>query len=165
VDANPGATIFGYPVHDPQRYGVVELDGKGAVVSIQEKPAKPPGNLAIPGLYIYDGQAAAFARTLTQSSRGELEITDVHKRYMEQGTLIVRRMERGMAWLDAGTPESLLEAGTFIHAIEQRQGLKVGCPEEVALHLGYLDVDAFARSVAQLPVSAYRTYCESLLSQ
>ncbi len=163
IAANTGATVFGYPVVDPQRYGVVEVDEGGNVVSIEEKPKNPRTNLAIPGVYVYNEAVCEIADSIEPGPRGELEITDVHKRYHELGALNVVRLGRGIAWLDTGTPESMLEAGTFIHAIEKRQGLKIGCLEEVALHMGYLSADEFRASVAALPNSSYKTYCESLI--
>lgn len=161
---NTGATVFGYPVTDPERYGVVEMGPNGKVLSIEEKPAKPKSNLAIPGLYVYNNDVVQIAADLKPSKRGELEITDVHQIYLEQGALNVEMIGRGIAWLDTGTPESLLDAGIFVHAIEKRQGLKIGCLEEIALQQGFLDRESFIRSVEQLPKSSYRAYCESLLT-
>ena len=163
LTSNSGATIFGYPVTDPQRYGVVELDAAGRIVSIEEKPAEPRSNLAIPGLYVYSNDVVEIAASLTPGRRGELEITDVHREYMQRNNLHVQPLGRGIAWLDTGTPESLLDASTFIHAIEKRQGLKIGCLEEVALHQGFLSQDAFRECVRNLPHSDYRSYCESLV--
>lgn len=159
---NTGATVFGYPVTDPERYGVVEMGPGGKVLSIEEKPTQPKSNLAIPGLYVYNNDVVDIAANLQPGKRGELEITDVHRIYLERGQLNVEMIGRGVAWLDTGTPESLIEASTFIHAIEKRQGLKIGCPEEVALQQGFLTPDEFRTSVAQLPNCSYRTYCESL---
>lgn len=159
---NTGATVFGYPVTDPERYGVVEMGPGGNVLSIEEKPTQPKSNLAIPGLYVYNNDVVDIAANLQPGKRGELEITDVHRIYLERGQLNVEMIGRGVAWLDTGTPESLIEASTFIHAIEKRQGLKIGCPEEVALQQGFLTPDEFRTSVAQLPNCSYRTYCESL---
>ncbi|MEY3386099.1 MAG: glucose-phosphate thymidylyltransferase [Bacteroidota bacterium] len=160
---NAGATVFGYPVTDPERYGVVEMGPGGKVLSIEEKPAKPKSNLAIPGLYVYNNDVVEIAANLQPGKRGELEITDVHRIYLERGALNVEMIGRGVAWLDTGTPESLLDASTFIHAIEKRQGLKIGCPEEVALQQGFLSTEEFLASVAQLPNSSYRQYCESIV--
>ena len=157
------ATIFGYQVMDPERYGVVEVDDSGKILSIEEKPAEPRSSLAIPGLYVYDSSVCDVATTLKPSKRGELEITGIHQHYFDEGKLAFELLGRGVAWLDTGTPESLMEASTFIHAIEKRQGLKIGCLEEVALHRGFLDVDAFNKTVAQLPTSPYRQYCEGLV--
>ncbi len=156
---NPGGTIFGYPVQDPQRYGVVELDANGRVVDIVEKPAVPRSPYAIPGLYIYTADVVEIARTLRPSARGELEIVDVHRAYLSQGRLRVELLGRGIAWLDTGTPESLIEASIFIHAIEKRQGMKIACPEEIALHQGYITLEQFYRHVHSLPDSPYKQYC------
>lgn len=164
IRLNTGATIFGYQVHDPERYGVVEIDNDGTVLSIEEKPDEPRSNLAIPGLYVYDESVAEIASSLKPGARGELEITDVHRIYHEQKRLSVLRLGRGIAWLDTGTPESLHDAGTFIHAIEKRQGLKIGCLEEVALHQGFLSPEEYRASVGLLPQSSYKNYCESLLA-
>jgi len=158
-----GATIFGYRVQDPQRYGVVEMGADGRVVSIEEKPAKPRSSMAIPGLYVYNAGVCDVAASLKPSERGELEITDVHRIYLERNDLHVVPLGRGIAWLDTGTPESLIEAGTFIHAIEKRQGTKIGCLEEVALHQGFITTDEYHRAVAMLPPSDYRRYCEQIL--
>ncbi len=163
INSNKGATIFGYQVGDAGRYGVVEVDSSGNVLSLEEKPSNPRSNLAIPGLYVYDSSVCDIAQSLKPSARGELEITDIHQKYLDNGLLNVVVLGRGIAWLDTGTAESLLEASTFIHAIEKRQGLKVGCLEEVALHKGYLDAAAYQRSIETLPLSPYRSYCESLL--
>ncbi|MBU3678885.1 MAG: glucose-1-phosphate thymidylyltransferase RfbA [Candidatus Kapabacteria bacterium] len=160
---NTGATVFGYPVTDPERYGVVEMGPGGKVLSIEEKPTAPKSNLAIPGLYVYNNDVVEIAANLQPGKRGELEITDVHRIYLEREQLNVEMIGRGVAWLDTGTPESLIEASTFIHAIEKRQGLKIGCPEEVALQQGFLTPDEYRASVALLPNCSYRTYCESLL--
>ena len=164
IAANTGATIFGYRVSDPERYGVVEIGSEGQILSIEEKPKKPRSDLAIPGLYVYDSTVTDIAMSLTPGPRGELEITDVHRVYHEQNRLNVQQLGRGIAWLDTGTPESLLDASTFIHAIEKRQGLKIGCLEEVALHQGFLSPDEYRASVSLLPASSYRSYCESLLT-
>ncbi|MBK9181995.1 MAG: glucose-1-phosphate thymidylyltransferase RfbA [Ignavibacteria bacterium] len=164
IAANTGATIFGYRVSDPERYGVVEIGPEGQILSIEEKPKKPRSDLAIPGLYVYDSTVTDIAMSLTPGPRGELEITDVHRVYHEQNRLNVQQLGRGIAWLDTGTPESLLDASTFIHAIEKRQGLKIGCLEEVALHQGFLSPDEYRASVSLLPASSYRSYCESLLT-
>jgi glucose-1-phosphate thymidylyltransferase len=158
-----GGVIFAYPVSDPERYGVVEFDPHGNAISIEEKPAEPRSNLAIPGLYVYSNDVVEIAASLMPGRRGELEITDVHREYMQRNNLHVQPLGRGIAWLDTGTPESLLDASTFIHAIEKRQGLKIGCLEEVALHQGFLSQDAFRECVRNLPHSDYRSYCESLV--
>lgn len=165
IDANKGATIFGYAVTDPQRYGVVEVDDSGHVISIEEKPLQPKSALAIPGLYIYDSDVCSIASSLKPSARGELEVTAIHSAYLKMDKLNIVKIGRGIAWLDTGTPESLLDAGTFIHAIEKRQGLKIACLEEVALRTGLLTREQYVKSIAALPLSSYRDYCESLLSQ
>jgi glucose-1-phosphate thymidylyltransferase len=165
IASNTGATIFGYPVTDPERYGVVELDKDGNVVTIEEKPTQPRSNLAIPGLYIYRSTVCDIAETLMPSARGEVEITSVHQAYLDRKELKVVMMGRGMAWLDTGTPESLLDASTFIHAIEKRQGLKIGCLEEVALRQGFLTMDEYRRTINDLPSSPYRSYCEQFLEK
>ena len=146
VDARAdGATIFAYRVQDPGRYGVVALDENGYATSIEEKPAKPKSNYAVVGLYFYDNSVVDIAANIKPSARGEYEITDVNRAYMEQGRLRVEIMGRGVAWLDTGTPESLLQAGNFIETLERRQGLKVGCLEEIAFQLGYIDAAALAK--------------------
>lgn len=163
IESNVHATIFAYRVNDPHRYGVVEINESGKVASIQEKPAQPRSNLAIPGLYIYDANAAAIARTLTPSARGEIEITDVHTSYLNREELRVHVLERGVMWLDTGTPDALMEAATYIHAVERRQGMKIGCPEEVAWRMGFISSSDLEQWLAVLPPSPYRTYCESIL--
>lgn len=158
-----GATIFGYPVHDPERYGIVELDDDGQVLSLEEKPEKPRTNLAVPGLYLYDGEAPRMARELAPSHRGEIEITDLNLAYLAAGSLRAVEIGRGVAWLDSGTHQSLLEAAAFIATIEQRQGLKISCPEEIAFRMGYVDAEAMARTIDAMPRSPYREYCQSIL--
>lgn len=158
-----GATVFAYPVQDPERYGVVEFDAAGRAVSLEEKPARPKSRYAVTGLYFYDARAVEFARSLTPSARGELEITDLNRLYLEQGALDVQVMGRGHAWLDTGTHESLLEAGMFIQTIEKRQGLKIACPEEIAWRARWID-DAQLRALAQpLAKSGYGQYLLRLL--
>lgn len=153
-----GATVFAYRVEDARRYGVVSFDADGRAVDLQEKPAQPRSNHAVTGLYFYDGQAPALARQLQPSARGELEITDLNRLYLQQGQLTVQRLGRGHAWLDTGTPDALLEAGQFVAALEKRQGLKVACPEEIAYRLGYLDT-AQLRALAQpLVQNSYGQY-------
>jgi glucose-1-phosphate thymidylyltransferase len=160
-----GALIFGYPVRDPQRYGVVELDEKGEVVSLEEKPAQPRSNLAVPGIYLYDGRVAELAHGLEPSPRGELEITDLNRAYLERGLLRAVALGRGIAWLDTGTQESLLDAANFIAAIEQRQGLKIACLEEIAWRRGYLDRAGLEAALRAMPASPYRDYVRSLLEE
>ncbi|HXP91127.1 MAG TPA: glucose-1-phosphate thymidylyltransferase RfbA [Fibrobacteria bacterium] len=160
-----GALVWGYPVNDPERYGVVEFDATGRVLSIEEKPSKPRSRYAVPGLYVYDNTVVARARAQKPSPRGELEITDLNNSYLAEGALRVEKLGRGIAWLDTGTTESLLEASQFIHAIEARQGLKVCCPEEVAYRQGYLDRSGFAALLAAMPKSSYRSYLEGLLAE
>jgi glucose-1-phosphate thymidylyltransferase len=153
-----GAQIFGYYVQDPERYGVVEFDPQGVALSIEEKPAAPKSNYAIPGLYLYDGEVTEIARSMQPSPRGELEITDVNLAYMSLGKLSVQKLGRGIAWLDTGTHQSLLEASHFIGTLEARQGLKIGCLEEIALRMGYLSCSEMARVIADTPKSSYREY-------
>lgn len=153
-----GATIFGYWVNDPQRYGVVEFDSARRVISIEEKPQNPKSNYAIVGLYFYDARAVDIARAITPSWRNELEITDMNQAYLDFGELRVETMGRGLAWLDTGTQESLLQAANFIHAIEQRQGLQVGCLEEIALTMGYLDRPTISLRTQRAPTSDYSAY-------
>jgi glucose-1-phosphate thymidylyltransferase len=160
-----GAVIFGYPVSDPRRYGVVEIGDGDMAVSLEEKPSDPRSNLAVPGFYFYDSDVVDIAKNLAPSPRGELEITDVNKAYLERGDLRVIRLGRGIAWLDSGTHESLLEAANFIATIEHRQGLKVACLEEIAYERGYIDHGDLGRIVAGLPNSGYRTYLEQILTQ
>jgi glucose-1-phosphate thymidylyltransferase len=161
--AGDGAQILAYHVNDPQRYGVVEFDDRGRAVSLVEKPAKPRSNYAVTGLYFYDGQAPALARTLKPSARGELEITDLNRLYLEKGLLRVRLMGRGFAWLDTGTHETLLEAGQFIQTIERRQGLKAACPEEVAWRKGWIGDDRLKALAEPLIKSGYGQYLLGLL--
>ena len=153
-----GATVFGYYVSDPHRYGVVEFDDRLQAISIEEKPAEPKSNYAVTGLYFYDNQVIDMAASLAPSPRGELEITDINKIYLEQGSLEVALMGRGMAWLDTGTHESLLQASNFVHTIEKRQGLKIACPEEIAYRQGWIgaeDVEAIASSMKNNGYGAY----------
>jgi glucose-1-phosphate thymidylyltransferase len=157
-EAGDHATIFAYHVDDPTGYGVVEISDDGRVVAIEEKPQRPRSHWAVPGLYVYPPGVVAEARQLVPSDRGELEITDLHRRYLEQGRLRARRMGRGTAWFDTGTVQDLLEASNFIEAIQRRQGLLVGCPEEVALRLGLIDVSDLQCLVDELPAGSYRDY-------
>ena len=162
-DFATGAVIFGYPVRDPERYGVVEFDESSKVVSLVEKPKQPRSNLAVPGIYLYDSTVVERTRRLRPSARGELEITDLNRAYLESGELRALRLGRGIAWLDTGTHESLLEAANFIATIEQRQGLKIACLEEIAFRQGFIDAAGLERSVAAMPASPYRDYCAALL--
>jgi glucose-1-phosphate thymidylyltransferase len=158
-----GATVFAYPVRDPERYGVVGFDGEGRVTSLEEKPAKPRSRYAVTGLYFYDDTVVERARRVQPSARGELEITDLNRMYLEEGLLKVELMGRGMAWLDTGTCESLHEAGSYIRTLEHRQGLKVGCPEEVAWRLGWISSDQLTALAAPLRKSGYGDYLLQLL--
>jgi glucose-1-phosphate thymidylyltransferase len=160
-----GATVFAYRVSDPQRYGVVEFDAAGRVVSLEEKPARPKSPWAVTGLYFYDSRAPGFAAALKKSARGEYEITDLNKAYLERGALQVRRLGRGFAWLDTGTPDSLLQAAQYVHAIEQRQGQSVACLEEIALSKGWIGVEDVRRAAAQLPNNRYGAYLSALAEE
>jgi glucose-1-phosphate thymidylyltransferase len=160
-----GAKIFGYYVNDPERYGVVDFDADGMVLSIEEKPAAPKSNYAVPGLYLYDGKVVEIARTMKPSPRGELEITDVNLSYLGRGELSVQKLGRGIAWLDTGTHQSLLEASHFIGTLEARQGLKIACLEEIALRMGYLDLDAMAEVINATPKSSYRDYLQRVYNE
>ncbi|MHB9117861.1 MAG: glucose-1-phosphate thymidylyltransferase RfbA [Burkholderiales bacterium] len=160
-----GATVFAYPVRDPERYGVVEFDRGGKAVSIEEKPQQPKSRYAVTGLYFYDNQVADMARELKPSPRGELEITDINRIYLEQGKLDVEVMGRGMAWLDTGTHDSLIEAALFIETIEKRQGLKVACPEEVAYRMGYISAEQLQALAAPLAKNGYGQYLLELLRE
>jgi glucose-1-phosphate thymidylyltransferase len=157
-----GATIFACPVSDPERYGVIEFDADGRALSIEEKPAKPRSNYAVPGLYVYDSAITEICRNLRPSARGELEITDVNREYLRRGELFVEPLGRGVAWLDTGTPDSLLEASDYIATLEHRQGVKIACLEEIARHMGFITAEEFDRVVADLPKNSYRTYLEAL---
>ena len=159
-----GATIFAYHVQDPERYGVVEFDRQRRVIGIEEKPAQPKSSFAVTGLYFYDNQVIDIARSIKPSARGELEITDVNRAYLERDQLQVELMGRGIAWLDTGTHDSLLEAGQFIATIEKRQGLKVACPEEIAYRRGYIDAAQLEKLAAPLKKNAYGQYLLQLLT-
>ncbi len=160
-----GALIFGYPVHDPERYGVVEFAPDGRVLGIEEKPARPRSRYAVPGLYLFDGKAPELTRQLSPSGRGELEITDLNLAYLARGELRVERLGRGIAWLDTGTHDSLLEASQFIGVVEARQGLKIACLEEVAFNCGFIDRPQLQAVVEDMPRSSYRAYLERLLEE
>ncbi len=158
ADFKSGATIFAYHVNDPERYGVVEFGLDGKALSIEEKPEHPRSNYAVPGVYLYDNDVLAIARSLKPSPRGELEITDINREYLRRGTLQVQRLSRGTAWLDAGTSTSLHDASAYVQTIEKRQGIKLGCPEEAALHRGFLSIDEFESVVSAMPKCEYREY-------
>jgi glucose-1-phosphate thymidylyltransferase len=158
-----GATVFAYPVRDPERYGVVEFDPSGRVISIEEKPLQPRSRYAVTGLYFYDATVVERARAVRPSPRGELEITDLNRSYLEEGQLRVELLGRGMAWLDTGTPDSLHEAASYIRTLEHRQGLKVGCPEEVAWRMGWIDAASLETLAAPLRKSGYGSYLLQLL--
>jgi glucose-1-phosphate thymidylyltransferase len=158
VNRKDGATIFAYPVHDPERYGVVEFDDNGKAVSLEEKPQNPKSNFAIPGLYFYDNRVVEIAETMKPSPRGELEITDVNKKYLEWGNLYVEPLDRGFAWLDTGTHDSLHEASSFVETIEKRTGLKISCIEEIAMGQGFIDaaaVEAIGKTMNKNPYGQY----------
>jgi glucose-1-phosphate thymidylyltransferase len=158
-----GGVVFAYHVTDPERYGVVAFDRDGKAISIEEKPAQPKSSFAVPGLYFYDNEVLDIARNLTPSPRGELEITDVNRTYMDRGKLYVGILSRGTAWLDTGTFSSLMQAGSFVQAIEDRQGLKIGCIEEIAYHMGYIDAEQLERLAAPLEKSGYGAYLRKLI--
>jgi glucose-1-phosphate thymidylyltransferase len=160
-----GALIFAYPVRDPERYGVVEFDAQEKALSIEEKPEKPRSNYAIPGIYFYDAQVVEMAAKLKPSARGELEITDLNRLYMERGELRVEVLGRGYAWLDAGTHESLLQASTFIQAVEDRQGMMISCPEEIAFRNGYIDRQQLQKLAEGMKHNSYGQYLERLASE
>jgi glucose-1-phosphate thymidylyltransferase len=160
-----GATVFAYPVEDPQRYGVVEFDGAGRAVSLEEKPAKPKSRYAVTGLYFYDRDVVKLAEGLRPSARGELEITDLNRRYLDAGKLTVEIMSRGMAWLDTGTHDSLLDAAMFVHTIERRQGLNIAAPEEIAYRQGFISAEQLEALAAPIAKSSYGQYLMALLRE
>ena len=162
---NHGATVFAYPVNDPERYGVVEFNDRGQAISLEEKPKQPKSRYAVTGLYFYDNRVVDIARNLKPSPRGELEITDVNRQYLAWDALQVEVMGRGMAWLDTGTHESLLEASLFIQTIEKRQGLKIACPEEIAYRMGFIGIDALARLAAELSTTVYGQYLRQIVHE
>jgi glucose-1-phosphate thymidylyltransferase len=165
VDQNIGATIFGYRVGDPERFGVVEFDKKGNVISIEEKPAEPKSKYAVTGLYFYDDKVSQHAKGLVPSPRGELEVTDLNNRYLAKGQLRVQNLGRGFAWLDTGTHKAMADAGTFINSIEARQGIKVACLEEISFRNGWIDLDGLRRRASQLSKSEYGEYLIRLAAE
>ncbi len=165
AEVDTGARIFAYPVHDPERYGVVEFDSRGKAVSLEEKPRAPKSRYAVTGLYFYDSQVADIAKDLKPSARGELEITDVNREYLKRGMLDVAVMGRGMAWLDTGTHEAMLEASLFIQTIETRQGLMVACPEEIAYRYGYITVEQIQTAAATMQNNRYGAYLLQMLKE
>jgi glucose-1-phosphate thymidylyltransferase len=164
-DFSRGAVIFGYPVRDPERYGVIELDADGRARSLEEKPVRPKSKYAVPGLYVYDGEVVTLTAGLSPSPRGELEITDLNRLYLERGQLRVRLLDRGVAWLDSGTHDSLLEAANFIATVEHRQSIKIACLEEAAFRAGLIDLADLAALTEEMPRSSYREYLESVLAE
>jgi len=165
ADFKSGATIFGYHVHDPERYGVVEFGGNGQAISIEEKPKQPKSNYAVPGLYLYDSQVVSVTKNLKPSARGELEITDVNVEYLRRGQLRVHRLSRGFAWLDAGTSNSLHEASAYVQTIEKRAGIKIGCPEEAAFRRGFLSLERLEGLAMQMPKCEYRGYLLEVVAE
>ncbi|MDO9302908.1 MAG: sugar phosphate nucleotidyltransferase, partial [Anaerolineales bacterium] len=160
-----GARIFAYPVRDPERYGVVEFDEEGKVLSLEEKPAKPKSNHAVPGIYFYDSSVVELAANMQSSSRGELEITDLNRLYLERGDLSVEELGRGIAWLDAGTHEALLQSASFVQAVQERQGLMISCPEEIAYRMGFIDRAQLLELAESLKSNAYGQYLNQLANE
>ena len=164
IKINEGATIFGYQVSDPHRYGIVEFNKEGKAISIEEKPKNPKSKFAVPGLYIFDNNVSEISKNLKPSQRGELEITDVNREYLKQGKLNVEKIGRGVAWLDTGTPEALLQAANFFGVIEERQGLKVACIEEIAYKMNFINKEEFEAIIQNIPACLYRSYLEKFLN-
>jgi len=165
IQNNIGATIFGYQVNDPERYGIVEFDKQGKALSIEEKPKNPKSHYAVPGLYIFNNEVVNISKNLKPSARGELEITGVNKEYLKRKQLRVEKIGRGIAWLDTGTPEALLQASNFFGVIEDRQGLKVACIEEIAFNKGFITKSQFEELIISIPKSLYRDYLEKILKE
>lgn len=164
-DMTSGAKVFAYQVDDPERYGVVKFSDEGLATSIEEKPAKPLSNWAVIGIYFYDAEVVDIAKSISPSLRGELEITDVNRYYLERGKLSVAKLGRGFAWFDAGTPEALLEAAEYVRVLEKRQGLKIACPEEIAYRSGFIDRDALKKCALSMSKSSYGNYLRSVLDE
>ena len=162
VKENEDATVFGYYVKDPQRYGVIDFDDEGRILTIEEKPQKPKSNYAVVGLYVYDNKVVNYAKKLKPSARGELEITDLNKEYLKRDKLKVQLFGRGIAWLDTGTPSTLLEASTFIGAVEHRQDLKIACLEEIAYLMNYISKEDLKQLIEKMPICSYRSYLEKI---
>ncbi|HKW28219.1 MAG TPA: glucose-1-phosphate thymidylyltransferase RfbA [Verrucomicrobiae bacterium] len=165
VEFKSGAMIFGYHVNDPERYGVVEFDGEGRAISIEEKPKHPKSDYAVPGLYLYDNNVVAIAKSLKPSARGELEISDLNVEYLKRGQLHVHRLSRGFAWLDAGTSSSLHDASAYVQAIEKRAGIKIGCPEEAAFRAGFLKLTQLEELTGRMPNCEYRAYLNEVVAE
>ena len=165
AEQESGAVVFAYPVKDPERYGVVEFDETGKAISLEEKPLKPRSNYAVPGIYFYDNRVVRYAEELEPSPRGEIEITDINKRYLGDGELAVKVLGRGIAWLDAGTHESLLQASLFVQAVEDRQGMMISCVEEIAYRMGYIDEDCLRNCAEPLASNEYGQYLLRFLSE
>lgn len=165
IENNTGATVFGYRVNDPERYGVVEFDKNGKALSIEEKPKSPKSKFAVPGLYIYNNEVVNISKNLKPSPRGELEITDVNNTYLNKGELRVEKIGRGVAWLDTGTPEALLQASNFFGTIEDRQGLKVACIEEIAYYMNFISKEQFQSVIEKMPKCQYKNYLENILAE